>query len=263
MVTDEATVSPSRFLQLLADEQRWRLLQELARSDRKVSELTELVGKPQNLVSYHLASLRNAGIVSARRSSADRRDTYYRIDMRRCADLLCGVGPALQPGLRLDVVDPRTLDGHPPRRRPSVLFLCTGNSARSQMAEALLEHHSGGTIRARSAGSHPKPLHPNAVRVMAERGIDISTRTSKHLDRFRRDAIRPGHHALRQGSGDLPAVPRGGGDRSLEHARSGFRGCKPTKRATRHSSARPRSSNRGFPFLIGELNVRTERRSPQ
>src|SRR2546425_1208218 len=93
MVTSEATVPPIRFVQLLADEQRWRLLQELARSDRKVSELTELVGRPQNLVSYHLASLR-------------------------------------------------------------------------------------------SAGSHPKPLHPNAVRVMAERGIDISTRTSKHLDRF-------------------------------------------------------------------------------
>ena len=78
MVTD---VSPSRFLQLLADEQRWQLLHELVRSDRKVSELTELVGRPQNLVSYHLASLRNAGIVSGRRSSADQRDTYYRMDM--------------------------------------------------------------------------------------------------------------------------------------------------------------------------------------
>lgn len=185
MATHDATASPFRFLQLLADEQRWRLLQELARSDRKVSELTELVGKPQNLVSYHLASLRDAGLVSARRSSADRRDTYYRMDMRRCIDSLCGVGPALHPGLRLDAVDPQTLDGHPGRRRPSVLFLCTGNSARSQMAEALLEHQSRGTIRARSAGSHPKPLHPNAVRVMAECGIDISTHKSKHIDRFR------------------------------------------------------------------------------
>ena len=185
MVTNEATVSPFRFLQLLADEQRWRLLQELARSDRKVSELTELVGRPQNLVSYHLAGLRDAGIVSSRRSSADRRDAYYRLDMRRCADLLRAVGPALQPGLRLDMADPLTLDGRLPRRRPSVLFLCTGNSARSQMAEALIEHHSRGAIRARSAGSHPKPLHPNAVRVMAESGIDISTRKSKHLDRFR------------------------------------------------------------------------------
>src|SRR5438270_12401174 len=111
MVTDEAATAPFRFVQVLADEQRWRLLQELARSDRKVSELTELIGRPQNLVSYHLASLRSAGVVSARRSSADRRDTYYRMDMHRCADLLSGVGPDLQPGLRIDVIDPRTLDG--------------------------------------------------------------------------------------------------------------------------------------------------------
>jgi protein-tyrosine-phosphatase len=55
------------------------------------------------------------------------------------------------------------------------------------MAEALLEHRTGGAIAARSAGSHPKPLHPNAVRVMAERGIDISNNRSKHLDRFTRD----------------------------------------------------------------------------
>jgi protein-tyrosine-phosphatase/DNA-binding transcriptional ArsR family regulator len=168
----------------MADEGRWRLLQELARSDRKVSELTELVGRPQNLVSYHLASLRNAGIVSARRSSADRRDTYYRIDIRRCAEVLSEAGSALQPGLRLDMTVARAEHGRPARRKPSVLFLCTGNSARSQMAEALLEHHSEGAIRARSAGSHPRPLHPNAVRVMAERGIDISGRKSKHLERF-------------------------------------------------------------------------------
>jgi len=53
------------------------------------------------------------------------------------------------------------------------------------MAEALLEHHSAGAIRARSAGSHPRPLHPNTVRVMAERGIDIAAHKSKQLDRFR------------------------------------------------------------------------------
>jgi protein-tyrosine-phosphatase/DNA-binding transcriptional ArsR family regulator len=184
--TNNVPVAPYRFVQLLADEQRWRLFQELARSDRTVSELTNLIGKPQNLVSYHLASLRDAGIVSARRSSADRRDTYYRIEMRGCAEMLCELGPALQPGLRLAIVPPRQ-DARAAQRRPSVLFLCTGNSARSQMAEALLEHHSDGAVRARSAGSHPKPLHPNAVRVMAAAGIDISRRTTKHLDRFTRN----------------------------------------------------------------------------
>jgi ArsR family transcriptional regulator, arsenate/arsenite/antimonite-responsive transcriptional repressor / arsenate reductase (thioredoxin) len=60
-----------------------------------------------------------------------------------------------------------------------VLFLCTGNSARSQMAQAICEQLSDGAVIAASAGSHPKPLHPNAVRVMRERGIDISTRQSR------------------------------------------------------------------------------------
>jgi protein-tyrosine-phosphatase len=110
---------------------------------------------------------------------------YYRVDLRRCRDLLADAGGRLHPALRLMPPSP-LLDGprHGATRR--VLFLCTGNSARSQMAEALLEERSGHTIEARSAGSHPKPLHPNAVRVMAERGIDISSNTTKHLRRFRR-----------------------------------------------------------------------------
>jgi protein-tyrosine-phosphatase len=65
-----------------------------------------------------------------------------------------------------------------------VLFLCTGNSARSQIAEALCEQLSGGAVFPTSAGSHPKPLHPNAVRVMRTRGIDLSGRRSKHLSEF-------------------------------------------------------------------------------
>jgi ArsR family transcriptional regulator, arsenate/arsenite/antimonite-responsive transcriptional repressor / arsenate reductase (thioredoxin) len=177
--------TPPAVLSLLADPHRWHLLVELARSDRRVGELTELTGTPQSLVSYHLAELRNAGLVAARRSSADRRDMYYRVDLRRCRDLLADAGGRLHPGLGLVPAAP-PLDGarHGATRR--VLFLCTGNSARSQMAEALLEDRSGHTIAARSAGSHPKPLHPNAVRVMAERGIDIAGNTTKHLRRFTR-----------------------------------------------------------------------------
>lgn len=178
-------ISPLDFLQLVADPLRWQLLGELGLSDRRVGELTELVGKPQNLVSYHLGELRKAGLVSARRSSADGRDTYYRVDLRRCGEMLCAAGRSLQPGLRLDVgtSEPLSL---PTKRVPRVLFLCTGNSARSQMAEAMLEHRSDQQIQARSAGSDPKPLHANAVRVMAERGIDISGRPTKHLNRLAR-----------------------------------------------------------------------------
>jgi ArsR family transcriptional regulator, arsenate/arsenite/antimonite-responsive transcriptional repressor / arsenate reductase (thioredoxin) len=169
-------------LRVVANPHRWRLLGELARSDRRVSELTGLLGEPQNLISYHLRELRGAGLVSSRRSSFDGRDAYYRVDLSRCAEVLCAAAASLDPGLRLEVVAPAAVQRR--GRRPRVLFLCTGNSARSQIAEAVLEHLSGHAIEACSAGSHPKPLHANAVRVMARRGIDISANTSKHLDEF-------------------------------------------------------------------------------
>ena len=175
---------PPEILGLLSDPLRWQLVGELGRSDRRVGELVQLVGKPPNLVSYHLAELRRGGVVSARRSSADGRDVYYRADLFRCRDLLGDAGRSLHPGLSLASPPPATSRRDGPR--PRLLFLCTGNSARSQIAEALVEHRSAGTVEARSAGSHPKPLHPNAVRVMAERGIDISGRPTKSLTRFAR-----------------------------------------------------------------------------
>ncbi|WP_238015042.1 metalloregulator ArsR/SmtB family transcription factor [Dactylosporangium sp. AC04546] len=157
---------------------RWRLLGELARGDLAVHEMTALVGQPQNLVSYHLRKLRDAGLVTARRSSADGRDTYYALDLGRCAELFAGAGASLHPGLRLQPPHaPRHVSGR-------VLFLCTGNSARSQMAEGLLRHGTGGTVEAHSAGSRPKPVHPQAVATMAARGIDLAGARSKHLDEF-------------------------------------------------------------------------------
>lgn len=65
-----------------------------------------------------------------------------------------------------------------------VLFLCTGNSARSQMAEALLRSITNGKVEAYSAGTEPKALHPLAVKAMAEVGIDISRQRAKPLDEY-------------------------------------------------------------------------------
>ena len=177
--------APPGFLRLAGHPLRWRLLTELARSDRQVRELTDLTGQPQSLVSYHLGRLRTGGLVSARRSSADRRDAYYRVELARCGELLTEAGQALHPGLAL-YPGPALLPApaEPVRTRTRVLFLCTGNSARSQMAEALLGQLGGDAIEAASAGSRPKPLHPDAVRAMRQHGINISGHRSKHLDTF-------------------------------------------------------------------------------
>lgn len=180
--------STPEFLRLVAHPLRWELLRELARSDRQVRELVEVSGQPQNLVSYHLGRLREAGLVQMRRSSADRRDAYYQLDLMVCGERLQQVGAALHPRLGHSRSPGRTAtrDRSTRQRRWRVLFLCTGNSARSQMAEAFMAHLSGGRVEAFSAGSDPKTLHPNAVRAMAERGIDIRGKRTKHLSEFLR-----------------------------------------------------------------------------
>ncbi len=69
-------------------------------------------------------------------------------------------------------------------RRPRILFLCTGNSCRSQMAEGLLRSLAGRRYRAASAGTDPQGVNPGAVTAMAEIGIDISDHRSRHVDDF-------------------------------------------------------------------------------
>jgi protein-tyrosine-phosphatase/DNA-binding transcriptional ArsR family regulator len=173
--------SPPAVLGLLGHPLRWRLVGLLARSDRRVRELRDLVGEPQSLVSYHLGQLREARLARTRRSSFDGRDTYYSIDLVRCGELLAQVGAGVHPGLRMSVTP---VDVRRPPAVASVLFLCTGNSARSQMAEALLAHRGGDAVLAASAGSEPKPLHPNGVQVMRSYGIDLAGRRPKHFSTF-------------------------------------------------------------------------------
>jgi arsenate reductase len=67
----------------------------------------------------------------------------------------------------------------------NLLFLCTGNSCRSQMAEGWTRYLKGDQINAYSAGIETHGLNPNAVKVMAEAGVDISGHRSQHIDEFR------------------------------------------------------------------------------
>jgi len=106
-----------------------------------------------------------------------------------------------------------------------VLILCTGNSARSQMAEGLLRHEAGDRFEVFSAGTKPGQVRPEAIAVMRELGIDLSGHRSKHVDEFAGQAfdyvltvcdnakescpIYPGHTNRLHRSFDDPAAVQG------------------------------------------------------
>jgi arsenate reductase len=69
-------------------------------------------------------------------------------------------------------------------KKKRVLILCTGNSARSQMAEGILRHQAGDRFEVYSAGTRPSRVRPEAISVMKEIGIDLITHRSKHVDEF-------------------------------------------------------------------------------
>ncbi len=159
-------------LRLLGDETRWRLIGELRWSDRQVGELCERLDLPQNLVSYHLGIMRQAGLVRTHRSDADGRVLYYALDLAALQQHLQLIGGAL--ALPTQAAPPSSVAG-------PVLFICTRNSARSQIAEAWLRHLSGGRVVTRSAGTAPASVQSLAVQVMAEAGIDIGYQRAKHI----------------------------------------------------------------------------------
>ena len=96
-----------------------------------------------------------------------------------------------------------------------VLFLCTENACRSQMAEGLVNHDLAGQVKAFSAGVRPSRVNPRAIQVMAELGIDISHHRSKSVDDLAGGAVRPGDHGLRPGPAAMSHLSRG----NRSHAR--------------------------------------------
>ena len=148
---------PTPFLRLAADPLRWRLLRELAQSDRRVGELTGSSAAGRTWSRTTWASSATAG--SCRPAQLGRRPRHLlRASISsRCGELLAGAGASLHPG---PGARPRPSRAHARRRVARVLFLCTGNSARSQMAEALLEQLSDGAIEAASAGQPPEAAAP-------------------------------------------------------------------------------------------------------
>lgn len=177
----QANSQPLAFLKLLAHEIRWQILLALANSDYRVNELVKLIKEPANLVSYHLRSLRLKNLVTERRSSADSRDIYYSLNLDQFRKMYLEAGQVLHPALGTQTDTETKAMATTPAR---VLFLCTHNSARSQMAEALLRQLGGSRVEVYSAGSEPSSIHPLAVKVMTSRSIDLSTHRAKHLQEF-------------------------------------------------------------------------------
>jgi len=173
------------FFKALADETRLTILRLLALTDLKSGEIVEQVRVPQNAVSYHLKHLRALGLLRDRRSTADARDVYYSLDLDRLQALYTAAGDALHveaahPDSDATANGPTT-DADGPLR---VLFLCTHNSARSQLAEGIMRYLGGEGVEVHSAGSEPTAVHPDALALLVEWGIDTTRHTSKSLDPF-------------------------------------------------------------------------------
>lgn len=184
MRTTRAAAQPLDFLKLLAHDIRWQILLALSRSDHRVEELVKQIKQPHNLLSYHLKRLRLQKLVTERRSSADARDIYYTLNLDQFRQLYAEAGASVHPALSEPIEEssaqPQAIVVEPVR----VLFLCTHNSARSQMAEGLLRALGGKRVEVFSAGSEPTSIHPLAIKAMSTRGVDLRTHRSKHLKEF-------------------------------------------------------------------------------
>jgi protein-tyrosine-phosphatase len=135
----------------LGDPTRLRLVDALALSDLAPSELAELVGIDSNLLAHHLDVLAAAGLVDRARSHGDRRRRYLRLRHEALGSI--GVDPTV--------------------RARRVLFVCTANSARSQLAAALW--NAVHPVPATSAGTDPADrVHPQARRAAERRGLDLA-----------------------------------------------------------------------------------------
>lgn len=145
--------------------------------------MAEATGFKPNTLSHHLADLERTGLVRCERQG---RSLFYAVNLGTAGALLsylandCGRG---RPDLVLPMILP--LMEHDMAHPYNVLFICSGNSARSIFAEAILNSVEGGRFKAYSAGTKPgTQLNPFAVEVLKRQGLDISGLRAKHISEF-------------------------------------------------------------------------------
>ena len=149
----------------LGDPVRLQIVDRLALADRSPVELQAELGVASNLMAHHLRALEHAGLISRRRSEADRRRSYLRLERAALNGLALGPTTAAR----------------------RVVFVCTANSARSHLADALWRKASA--IPSASAGTHPADrVARGAVSAARRHGLDLGDATPRALA----SVMRPG-----------------------------------------------------------------------
>jgi protein-tyrosine-phosphatase/DNA-binding transcriptional ArsR family regulator len=207
---------PPTIIRLLAHELRWRIITLLAHSDYRVNELVQVIEQPMNLISYHLRQLREAEVVTVRRSSADRRDIYYSLDLAnlhaQMNQALMRLHPAFEtnPTLGDDALIDDALeealqtsnvyedegdalvaeDTKQDARPMRILFLSSEGQIRAQVAGAMMRVESDATLDVHAASNTTTSTPSNVVAFFQTMvGLDISQQRVQHWDEYRYESF--------------------------------------------------------------------------
>jgi ArsR family transcriptional regulator, arsenate/arsenite/antimonite-responsive transcriptional repressor / arsenate reductase (thioredoxin) len=176
------TTEAPNVIKALANDARWELVHILSRGDHTDTELAKMLDLPRNQITHHMTHLREAGIVTERRSNTNPDEVYYSVSLQELANAFRTAAERLHPALLTQApLEEVTTTIEEPLR---ILFLCTHNSARSQMAEGLARHLGNGRVEAFSAGTEATFIKPEAIEAMRQRGIDISGQESELLTTY-------------------------------------------------------------------------------